>query len=116
VVRSIPLGGNRALIGASYPLNPLTNAYNPIFILFAKPASKVSLKVLDIGANGIVLDAFDPSGRWVCSRSEVNTTDDPARVFSFSGCGPALGRIDIRQVTLMKTSDGYAIDDIKFTQ
>lgn len=87
---------------------------NLIDIWFVAPVSNVSLLGLDIGFNGLILEAFDSGGISLGSDSLVRPGVDGTGFADLLAVNLAgISHVQIRQMT-SSAGDGYLIDDLRF--
>ncbi len=90
-------------------------AISPIGIEFTGCVTDVSILGLDVGGNGLILEAFNGANVLVDSDSVTNAGLGIGDVDTLSVSGSEIVRVDIRQITSAIASDGYVIDDLRFT-
>ena len=98
-------------------LVPFGTFSNPIGFEFAGCNTDVSILALDIGFDGLILEAFNAGNVLVDSDSFTDPTGlGLGNVNTLSVSGNNIVRINIQQIIPGSNGDGYAIDDLRFTQ
>lgn len=112
VIRRLGLAGQSGLntLAGDGPGNPSTH---PIEIAFSPDADDVQLRALDVGSNGLVVEAYDAGGGLVDSDSVVHAGDGAGQIDNMRVLGAGIVRVVIRQMG-SDPADGYAIDDMFF--
>lgn len=92
------------IVSASSPFS--WDQANAVGVTFNTPASAASIVGLNIGFNGLRLDAFDAGNNLIATASATGTTEGgtagtnpPGEVFTLSVTAPNIARLEIYQIT-----------------
>jgi hypothetical protein len=87
----------------------------PIGIEFASPVSKVSILALDVGEDGLIMEAFNAANVLVDSDSVTNLGAGVGEIDTLTVLGSGITKVTIREITFNDPGiDGHAIDDLRF--
>ena len=106
-----------ALAGQS-GLNTLGGAggfYEPISMDFAQPIIYCEILALDVGDNGLILEAFNSQSQLVDSMTVVNPGLGVGEIDPMWVAGSDIVLVTARQVTPGVSGDGYVMDDLTYT-
>lgn len=106
--------GSNVLMGADEPDNPLTNATEPIGIVFENGVSNVSIKALDVGRAGIRMIGYDAFRGVVDMVEYVGEGGGTGSVQTLALEGSGIMEIKIEQIESGLGGDGYVVDDLNF--
>ncbi len=82
---------------------------------FGSPVCAASILTLDVGFDGVLLEAFNAANALVDSQSITNGPDVGVGEFdTLFVSGPGIDRLEISQLNPADTGDGYHIDDLRF--
>jgi len=86
-----------------------------IGIDFVDPVSSASVLVLDVGEQGLILEAFNAADELVDSASVVNPDLGVGEFDTLSVSGAGIVRLNVSQLLPSASLEGYLIDDLRFT-
>lgn len=101
--------GANSIISQSDGFNP--DSSRPIQIFFAAAQSSVSITVVDIGADGLTIDAFDITNTLVASTTAFGTDVGVGQFQVLTVAASGISQINMYQV-VQTNGDGVLFDDL----
>ena len=89
--------------------------FQPITILFSAPVVEASILALDVGEAGLILEGFNSQSILVDSMSVTHPGDGTGQFDTLAVVGDDIVQLVVRQITPGLGGDGYAIDDLRFS-
>ncbi|MDJ1174034.1 PEP-CTERM sorting domain-containing protein [Roseofilum capinflatum] len=89
---------------------------NPVVATFAPVVSSISIVGIDIGLNGVRIDAYDSStgGNLIGFDQVFGSSDGVGEFFTLEVNFPTIKRVEIYQPRNIMPSDGILLEDLQF--
>jgi hypothetical protein len=89
--------------------------FQPIGIEFSTNVNFASILALDVGEHGLILEAFNAQNISIDSDSIIRSGQGVGEFDTLSVSGSGISRLEIRQLDMDEGTDGYVIDDLRFS-